>query len=299
MKITPLAADSFGTRSMACFVSTKDADILIDPSVSLGPLRYNKPPHAREIKRMNEHWETIKKFAKKADILIITHYHYDHHNPEYPSMYKEKIVFLKHPLENINQSQKKRAAYFLEKIKGLPKQIEFSDGREFKFGKTKIVFSKETFHGTNNKLGYVTEVLVDDGKERFVHTSDVEGPAVQKQLDFILKSNPNVLYLDGPLSYMLGFRYSQVDLNKSISNLIKIFSKTKIKTLIVDHHILRDLKWKERFEKVFKAAEKKKVKVMTAAEYAGKKIEMLEATRNVLWKQFPNEKAKMSKVMEE
>ncbi len=299
MKITPIAADSMGTRSMACFVSTKDVNILIDPSVSLGPLRYNKPPHARELKRMNEHWNAIKKYARKADILIITHYHYDHHNPEYPSMYKGKIVFVKHPLENINKSQKKRAAYFLEKIKGLPKQLDYSDGSEFKFGKTRIAFSKETFHGTNNLLGYVTEVLVDDSKERFVHTSDIEGPAVQKQVDFILKANPQTLYLDGPLSYMLGFRYSQADLNKSINNLIKIFSKIKIKTLIVDHHFLRDIRWKERFEKVFKAAEKKKIKVMTAAEYAGKKIEMLEATRNVLWREYPNEKAKMSKVMEE
>lgn len=298
MKIIPLAADSFGTRSMACFVSTKDANILVDPSVSLAPVRYNKPPHAREIKRMNEHWEIIKKYAKKADILIITHYHYDHHNPECPEIYKGKVVFVKHPLENINKSQKQRAAYFLKKINGLPKQLEYSDGKEFKFGKTKISFSKETFHGTNDKLGYVTEVLVDDGT-RFVHTSDVEGPAVQKQVDFILKANPDVVYLDGPLSYMLGFRYSQGDLNKSISNLIKIFQKTKIKTLIVDHHFLRDLKWKERFEKVFKAAEKKKIKVMTAAEFAGKRVEMLEATRNVLWKQFPNEKAKLEKALEE
>lgn len=290
MKIIPLAADSFGTRSMACFVSTKDVNILIDPSVSLGPLRYNKPPHPREIKRMSQHWNSIKKFAKKANILVITHYHYDHHNPEYPEMYKGKIVLLKHPLQNINKSQKKRAAYFLGQIKGLTKQLEYSDGNSFKFGKTRIAFSKGTFHGTNNKLGYVTEVLIDGGK-RFVHTSDVEGPAVKKQVDFILKSNPHTLYLDGPLSYMLGFRYSQANLNASVRNLIKVFSKTRIKTLIVDHHFLRDLRWKERFEKVFKAAEKKKIKVMTAAEYAGKKVEMLEAERNVLWKKYPKEKA--------
>ncbi len=122
---------------------------------------------------------------------------------------------------------------------------------------------------------------------------------MKKQLDFILKANPNTLYLDGPLSYMLGFRYSQADLNKSIKNLIKIFSKTRIKTLIVDHHFLRDLKWKERFEKVFKAAEKNKIKIMTAAEYAGKPIEMLEAHRNVLWKEHPNEKANLNKALEE
>ena len=40
-------------------------------------------------------------------------------------------------------------------------------------GRQELRFQKETFHGTNNLLGYVTEVLVDDSKERFVHTSDI------------------------------------------------------------------------------------------------------------------------------
>ncbi len=35
MKITPLAFDSFGTRSMSTFVETKDVKILIDPGVAL------------------------------------------------------------------------------------------------------------------------------------------------------------------------------------------------------------------------------------------------------------------------
>ncbi len=293
MEIIPLAADSFGTRSMATFIETKDVKILIDPSAALGPSRYNKPPHAREIERLNEHWEKIKKYAKKADILIVTHYHYDHHNPEYPEMYKNKTVFLKHPTENINKSQKQRAAYFLEKLGNMPKKIEYSDGNEFTFGKTKIKFSPAVFHGTNNLLGYVTEVLVDDGKQRFIHTSDVEGPAVEEQARFIIGNNPDIVYLDGPLSYMLGFRYSYDNLDKSVHNLIRIFEKTRIKTLVIDHHFLRDKKWKERMKNALEAAEKKKIRLITAAEFNGMEIEMLEANRAQLWKDFPDEKAKM------
>lgn len=295
MKIIPLAADSFGTRSMATFVSTKDCKILIDPGVALGPSRYNLPPHPKEFKRLEEHWRKIKRFAKKAQALIVTHYHYDHHDPEEPELYKNKIVYLKHPTEHINKSQKKRAKYFLEQLDDLPKQLEYSDGREFKFGKTRIKFSKAVFHGASNKLGYVTEVFITDGKTKFIHTSDVQGPVTKGQTDFILKNKPDIVYLDGPLSYMLGFRYSYANLNNSVKNLIKIFNKTKIKTLIVDHHFLRDKKWKERIDKAIKAAEKKKIKIMTAAEFAGKKIEMLEAYRNELWKKYPS-KAKIKKI---
>lgn len=291
MEITFLAADSFGTRSMAAYIETKDCKILIDPGVALGPSRYNKPPHAREINRLEEHWEKIKRYAKKADVLIVTHYHYDHHNPEEPEIYKNKAVFLKHPLENINKSQKVRAAFFLDKLKGFPKTLEYSDRKEFTFGKTKIKFSPAVFHGTNQLLGFVTEVLVDDGKQKFIHTSDVEGPAVKEQAKFILENNPDIAYLDGPLSYMLGFRYSYENLNKSIQNLIEIFKKTKIKTLVIDHHFLRDIHWQERMKKAFDYAKEHKIKMITAAEYNGMEIDMLEANRTKLWKEFPNEKA--------
>jgi len=37
VKITPLAADSLGARSMATLVETPDVTVLIDPSVRLGP----------------------------------------------------------------------------------------------------------------------------------------------------------------------------------------------------------------------------------------------------------------------
>ncbi len=40
MNITPIAADSLGTRSMATFVETGDCGIFIDPAVSLAPRRY-------------------------------------------------------------------------------------------------------------------------------------------------------------------------------------------------------------------------------------------------------------------
>jgi len=73
--IVPLAYDSLGVRSMATFVETDDVRILIDPAVSLAPLRYGLPPHPMEWKRMEESWEKIKQYAELADVLIVTHYY--------------------------------------------------------------------------------------------------------------------------------------------------------------------------------------------------------------------------------
>ncbi len=54
MKITPLAADSLGARSMVTFVETRDVSVLIDPSVRLGPRRYELPPHPLEEDRRRD-----------------------------------------------------------------------------------------------------------------------------------------------------------------------------------------------------------------------------------------------------
>jgi len=288
MKIIPIAFDSLGTRSMATFVQTDDIKIFIDPGVSLAPFRYSLPPHPLELQRLDEHWNRILNYAKKSEILIITHYHYDHHNPdENLEIYENKIVFIKNPKEKINLSQRERSSYFLEKIGNLPKQINFADGKTFEFGGTKIKFSQPVFHGTNQRLGYVIEVLIDDGDYKFIHTSDVEGPSQKDQTDFILENKPNLLILDGPLSYMLGYRYSYESFNQSIENMIKIIQNSPLEILIIDHHFLRDLKWDKRVRKASEIAKEKNVKFQTAADFLGKQIDMLEANRKELYKRYP------------
>ena len=95
MRILPIAFDSFGVRSMATFVET-DTKILIDPGVSLAPVRYGLPPHAIELKKLEEKRNEIIRFARKTDILTISHYHYDHYMPD-TNIYSGKVLFIKHP----------------------------------------------------------------------------------------------------------------------------------------------------------------------------------------------------------
>ncbi len=299
-KIIPLAFDSFGVRSMATFIETDDLKILIDPGVALAPIRYGLEPHFLEWQRLDETWEEIKRYAENSDVLIVTHYHYDHHDPKYPELYKDKTVFIKHPTENINKSQKERATYYLAVIKSLPKKLEIADGKSFQLGKTFITFSKAVCHGTNSRLGYVIEVSIKSNNEKFLHTSDVEGPSLEGQIDFILKEKPNVLFVDGPMSYMLGYRYSYRSLEIANTNLVKALNEKNLQTLVLDHHFLRDLNYKLRIKPVYEAAEKLGVKVITAAEFAGRKIEMLEALRKELYAKYGEEKVKLKRhVLEE
>jgi predicted metallo-beta-lactamase superfamily hydrolase len=168
MKIIPIAFDSLGTRAMATYIETETLKILIDPSVRLAPLRFNLSPHPLEEKRKDEHWQDIVNYAKNCDILIITHYHYDHYNPDVPELFKDKIAIIKHPTENINESQKECATVFLDKIRPLVKKIEIGDSNKFTFKGVKIICSQPVFHGTSYHLGFVFETLIDDGRQKFL-----------------------------------------------------------------------------------------------------------------------------------
>ena len=298
MKIIPLAFDSFSTRSMATYIETKDCKIIIDPGISIAPSRYGLPPHPIELQRLSNDWEKIKSFAKKADVFCLTHYHYDHHVPDEPEIWKGKVALIKHPTEKINFSQKKRAAYFIPLIKDIVKSLDYCDGKEFKFGSTKIVFSKPVFHGPAERLGYVTEILIEEGKERFVFTSDVEGPPLDNQTEFIIDSDPQILILDGPLSYMM-YRFGTKAMEDSIKNMKKIIKNTQVKNFIIDHHFLRDINWMEKVKSVKEEAEEHKILFSSAAKFADEKEQLLEANRKNLFKVEDPKKFKLEKSVQE
>ncbi len=281
MEVIPVAFDSMGVRSMATCLKSK-ISVFIDPGVALGPKRYGLPPHKLEIEEMKKAWERVKEFAEKCDVVVVTHYHYDHHNPKDVEFLRGKTLIVKHPEKNINKSQKNRAAFFLSQVKSICR-VEYADGKDFEFDDVSLKFSKPVFHGTNDRLGYVVEVFVDDGKNSFLHTSDVEGPSLKEQLEFMLESNAETVFVDGPMTYMLGYRYSVESLKASIKNLQKLIEKTDIKNLILDHHLTRDLKWREAMKEVFRAGEDVGVNICSAAEFAGLEEKLLEARRKELY----------------
>jgi len=281
MEVTPLAFESLGVRSSSILVQTEDARIVIDPAVALAPNRFGLPPHTLEEEAKKRLWGTVKEEAEAADILVVTHYHFDHVDPKEPELYTGKRVLLKHPRRMINPSQKNRAASFIMSIKGLAAEIEYADNRRLKLGGTEIGFSKPVPHGSDATRGYVVEVCVEAG-ESFLYTSDVQGPLLEEHLEFIMAEKPETLIVDGPSTYF-DSPFQEIELRRANENLVKIIREAGVERLVVDHHLARDLDYEMKIKPVLDAGEESGTWVGIAAEFLDREPNLLEARRKELY----------------
>lgn len=286
LKITPLAFESMGVRSMATFIET-DHKILIDPGTSLGAKRFGLPPWETEFNALHETRAAIQKHALLADIVTISHYHHDHFtpfslgrfldsSPKYAEdIYQDKKLFLKNPEKNINKNQMTRARNLLKNLKDLNSDITYSDGNSFQEGNTEIRFSNALPHGSKgNKLGFLVTITIRYKNETVMHASDVQGPIYNGNKNYILKESPDILILSGPPLYLLGFALSKKDIDQAKINLTHLCRE--IPKVVVDHHLLRDLRC---FEFIKSVQDETENKLMVASELVGKEPNLLEARR--------------------
>ncbi|HMA83575.1 MAG TPA: MBL fold metallo-hydrolase [Candidatus Thermoplasmatota archaeon] len=278
MEIIPLASDSLGVRSMATFVQTQDVTITIDPSAALGPKRYRLPPTQKELNTLKRVKKIIHTYALKSDILTISHYHYDHFDPN-ETFYTDKNVFAKNIKDHINKSQQKRGSDFQKQIQDIC-ELTYADESGHSFGSTSLSFSPPFFHGPENvRLGYVIMTTIKDDSKTVVHASDVQGPVTKEAAEYIIKQKPDLLIMDGPPTLFLGWRFSTQNVTDAAENLIGIITQTNCEVLL-DHHLLRDLNYKKRFSDPY---EKYDENIYTFAEYLGKENNTLEAHRKSIW----------------
>ena len=278
MKFVPISSDSLGVRSLSVYVETRDLKMIIDPSAALGPSRYGLPPHPKEIEALERTKKEIERIAKDCDLFVISHYHYDHYDPE-AEFFEGKRIFAKDIEKNINASQKSRGKEFKERFEERS-EIVYCDDTVHKIGSTEIRFSPPFFHGPANvRLGYVIMTTVDDGDKKLLHASDVQGPVTEEAKDYIIDQDPDILIIDGPPTIFLGWKFSRKNLEDAIGNMIEIVENTGAE-IILDHHLLRDLKYREQFADVYRIGGKR---IKTFAEYLGKENIMLEAHRKELW----------------
>ena len=88
IKVTPLAEESFGVRSMCTHVETSDIQIILDAGASLAPKRNGYPPHPKEYDALAQCRKRINKAAKK--------------------IYNAKLVLAKSYRSKVNASQRGR-----------------------------------------------------------------------------------------------------------------------------------------------------------------------------------------------
>ena len=291
MKVVPLAFESMGVRSMATFVET-DQKILIDPGTSIAPKRFGYPPWKNEFEELYKTRARIEEYAEKVDVITISHYHHDHYTPfelgkfldsspkAAEKLYRGKKLFIKHSTSNINKSQQKRAAEFLKNLESLKCEVSYADGNSFKIGDTSIKFSNALPHGgEGSKLGYVIAVTISWNGKSLMHASDVQGPISNKTKKFILDESPDMLLLSGPPIYLQGFAIERNEVEKARNNLIDI--SRKIPKVVVDHHLLRDLRC---FGFIKSIKEESGGEIIVASEIVGEEPNLLEARRKEFYR---------------
>lgn len=115
MKVTPIWSDSLGAKSMCTLVETPDINVLIDPGAAIMQPSYPAPVE-KKLHWLKEAEEAVKEASKKADAIVVSHYHFDHFIDFDEFIYEQKKLFIKNPNEYINHSQRKRAENFLQNI---------------------------------------------------------------------------------------------------------------------------------------------------------------------------------------
>jgi hypothetical protein len=286
---------------MCTLVETPEIRVLLDPGVSLVPNRFGLPPHPVEFRAISDLRKKIAYAAEKAEIVTISHYHFDHHTPSYEDwvvnwtepketarqIYQDKTVFLKNPRNRINSSQRHRAWLFQETGGKHARKLQNADNNIFALGeKTLLRFSEPVVHGPDDaSLGWVimTEIEFDD--EHFMFAPDVQGPMASRTLELIEKVRPQVLMVGGPPFYLSNLKVTPLQLEKAVSNLQRIVEFVPL--TILEHHVLRDSLWRERAKQVLDAARALGNRVVTAAEFMGQENSFLESMRGELYAKAP------------
>ncbi len=157
-------------------------------------------------------------------------------------------------------------------------EVKYAEGREFRFGETKIRFTNPLFHGIEfSRVGWISATIIEHGGEKLIHSSDMNGPIIEDYAEWLIKENPSILILDGPMTYMLGYLLNRTNLNRVILNVLRIIRETETKLIIYDHHLPREAKFKEKTQNIWDNAKKINKKILTAAEFLGETPKVLES----------------------
>lgn len=277
MRVMPLAADSLGVRSMATYVEAGELRLLLDPGATLSPRRYGLAPTPEEEEALKRALDRIEGYARRATLITVSHYHGDHYRPE-PELYAGRRVWARDPRRMTDEHQAARGRSFWRALQGQC-AVEPAEGRVAEVGGVRVHVSPPLAHGLEGSgFGFVVAVTVDDGT-RFVHAADVQGPASAVATAYILRERPDLVYLSGPPTY-LEARVGADVVRAGLANLLRLVNEAGCR-VIVDHHAVRDRRYRERLGPAFATG-----RVVTAAEFLGRRDEALEAYRPQVWARY-------------
>jgi predicted metallo-beta-lactamase superfamily hydrolase len=286
LKIEILGAESLGVRGLSCFVRTKERRIVIDPGVALGYLRHGLLPHPLQVAACERTRNKIRESLRGATDVVLSHLHGDHVPLPDANPYQLKLSLISDDLKkahiwvmnNRHLSNNMKCRFeTIKKVVG--DNITLISG-EVKY--PPFTFFEPIEHGENYRHGgYVMLTMITEGKESFVHASDMQLLS-KRATEKIIEWHPNIVLTDGPSFYLPRFPYRLK--NEAAKNALKIAENVDI--LIIDHHALRSRKgeqWVDALSRINK-------NIMTAADFMNSPRRLLEADRERLYFEMPVEK---------
>lgn len=278
-----IGTESLGVRGLCCFIKAKDRKILIDPGVALGYIRHGLLPHPIQIAAGEQVRRRIIQSLAEATDVVFSHFHGDHIPFKEANCYQLALQDLPENVQHL-RCWSKSIDSVPGKIERRGQDLQNLFGKNFHLAESRtdgpLTFSQAVPHGAEkSKQGKVMMTRVDLGHSVFVHGSDIQLLDFDT-IDRIIRWQADVIFAAGPPLYLekLSGELRQV----AWRNALHLAYNSKI--LILDHHLMRDHQGPQWIESLSAKTGKH---IYCAADFMGKKPQLLEANRTELYETFP------------
>ena len=283
MQIEIIGTESLGVRGLCTVVTVADRKIVIDPGVALGYSRHGRLPHPFQVAVGAKIRGSIIESLKSATDVVISHYHGDHVPLVDANPYQLDVRLVIDACQDI-RFWCKAPDYPLDRISMRYNDLSRALGRTLPVvegqGRGLMTFSGPQSHGEKgNGLGTVMMTRIVDGKDVFVHASDIQllnDGAVSQILDW----KPDVVLVSGPPLYLRYLTSEQKE--NARCNAIRLAKD--VNTLIIDHHLLRceeGCRWLDDL------ASESGYRIVCAADFMKCRRFFLESWRDRLYFEMP------------
>lgn len=283
MKIRILGTESLGVRGLSCVVEISNKKIIFDPGIALGYSRNRLLPHPVQIGVGDIIRNRIITELGDATDIVISHLHGDHIPLLDANAYQLSFDQIKKIPSNCkiwingnteyNDKMQKRKADIIFNL-----NIELNEAKgqvnEFMSFLGPVPHGEETKHN-----GKVIMTMITDGNQTFIHGSDIQLFS-RNTIDEIIKYCPDIVLASGPPLYLSDRIKDNIE-NTWENSLILA---NNVKTLILDHHLLR---CEEGLEWIEKLHELSGNRVICAADFMNLNQHLLEAWRLKLYQDIP------------
>jgi predicted metallo-beta-lactamase superfamily hydrolase len=285
MIIKILGTESLGVRGLSCAVKLKNRKIVIDPGIALGWSRHRLLPHPFQVAIGAGIRTKIVEELKTADDVIFSHFHGDHCPLYNPNPYQLGIEAIKDNLSscriwaknanNTPPAQQKRREKLIEI---LAKDLQNAEGKIT----GPVTFSSAVPHGKHGgTMNRVMMSRIEEDGITFVHASDIQLLDTET-IESILDWKPDIVLASGPPLYQFSSTSFQEHTKNAWHN-AQLLSDN-VKTLIIDHHLLRSEEGISWLEKLKNRAQNR---IYCAADFMRKTPLFLEAWRRELYNWLP------------